>query len=138
MVPGSIASSGPSITRSCTTVGTCTSVPSSGSYSIAKEGPESAIRMAATRDVLGICIAIPLTSAGVRSFDRVDLGGAIRDLVDRERLGLLAEHAGRACGHARQRDALDRRLLRQQADDRAHRHVALDHIALDQRGMAAF
>src|SRR5262245_26999703 len=62
--------------------------------------------------------------------------GLVGDLVDRERLGLLARHAGRTVGHARQRDALDVRALLEELVDGADRHVALDHVAADQHGVA--
>ena len=70
-------------------------------------------------------------------FDRVDLGRPVADLVDRERSGLLAEHAGRARRHAGQGDALDVRALGQEADHRTDRYMALDHVTVDQRRVAA-
>ena len=67
-VRGSMVSSGPSSSRSCTTIGTCASVPSSGSYSIAQELPEKAIRKAETKSVLSIAmIPQPLLGPDRRS-----------------------------------------------------------------------
>src|SRR6266852_9659322 len=57
----------------------------------------------------------------VESWDRQSSQGqkdarfaVLTDRIDRERRCLLAIHSGRSLGHARQADALDRRVLGQQ------------------------
>src|SRR6266702_4119983 len=77
-----------------------------------------------------------MSGAAIALYRRVDLRGASPDLVDRQSVRLVSGHAGHAGRHARQIDAGDLRLLREQAVDHLHRDVTAHDIAADQRYVA--
>jgi len=65
---------------------------------------------------------------------RKDLGLTL-GIKGQHLVGILAAglHAGRAVGHARRRQTLDRGALEQKAFDVVSRHMPLDHVAIHAR-----
>src|SRR6516225_6823637 len=66
---------------------------------------------------------------------RVNLGRTLPDLVNLQRAGLLAGHPRRAHKHAWERDAGDRRFLREQTVYDLDRDMTANDIAADQRNV---